>query len=109
MTPPIVLLVNPAAGRGRAARVARAAAEALQKTGLRVERHETRARGDEARIAAEASAHGALALAVVGGDGAISHAVRGLLDGEARGGARVPLAIMSWTESPFQALLAEFS
>jgi len=95
MTPPIVLLVNLAAGRGRAARVARAVAEALQKTGLRVERHETRARGDEARIAAEASAHGALALAVVGGDGAISHAVRGLLDGESRGGARVPLAIFA--------------
>lgn len=95
MTAPIVLLVNPTAGRGRAARVARAAADALHKAGLRVELHETRGRGDEARIAADASGAGARALAVVGGDGAINHAVRGLLEGEAGGGARVPLAIFA--------------
>ena len=95
MTAQIVLLVNPAAGRGRAARVAQAVHAALTATGLLVEAHETRARGDEARIARDASAAGARALAVVGGDGAISHAVRGLLDGEGRGGARVPLAIFA--------------
>lgn len=95
MTAPIVLLVNPAAGRGRAAGVARAAHRALTAAGLRVDVHETRARGDEAAIAQDASAVGARALAVVGGDGAISHAVRGLLEGEARGGARVPLAIFA--------------
>lgn len=95
MTAPIVLLVNPAAGRGRAARVARAASDALLAIGMRVELHETRGRGDEARIAADASVAGARALAVVGGDGATSHAVRGLLDGESRGGARVPLAIFA--------------
>ena len=95
VTAPIVLLVNPAAGRGRAIRVAQAAHRALRATGLRVELHETRGRGDEARIASDASAAGARALAVVGGDGAVSHAARGLLDGEARGGARVPLAIFA--------------
>jgi diacylglycerol kinase (ATP) len=95
MTAPIVLLVNPAAGRGRAARAAQAVHGALTAAGLLVEVHETRARGDEASIAAEASIAGARALAVVGGDGAISHAVRGLLDGEGRGGARVPLAIFA--------------
>ncbi|QJR34199.1 diacylglycerol/lipid kinase family protein [Gemmatimonas groenlandica] len=92
---PVVLLVNPAAGRGRAGRVAQAASEALRAADLAVDVHETRERGDEARIAAEASATGARALAVVGGDGAISHAVRGLLDGEAGGGARVPMAIFA--------------
>ena len=51
--------------------------------------------GGGGAIAAEASASGARALAVVGGDGAISHAVRGLLAGEAGGGARVPLAIFA--------------
>ncbi len=95
MSAPIVLLVNPAAGRGRAARVARAVHRALTAVGLHVELHETRARGDEATIARYASTTEARALAVVGGDGAISHAVRGLLDGEARGGARVPLAIFA--------------
>lgn len=95
MTAPIVLLVNPVAGRGRAARAAQAVHKALTAAGLRVELHETRARGDEARIARDASIAGARALAVVGGDGAISHAVRGLLHGEGCGGARVPLAIFA--------------
>jgi diacylglycerol kinase (ATP) len=95
MTAPIVLLVNPAAGRGRAARVARAVHRALTAAGLRVDVRETRTRGDEAAIARDASEAGARALAVVGGDGAISHAVRGLLEGEARGGTRVPLAIFA--------------
>ena len=95
VTAPIVLLVNPAAGRGRAVRVARAAHDALCASGLRVELHETRERGDEARIARDASAAGARALAVVGGDGAVSHAARGLLEGAARGNAQVPLAIFA--------------
>jgi diacylglycerol kinase (ATP) len=95
MTAPIVLLVNPAAGRGRAVRVARAVHRALTTAGLRVDVRETRACGDEAAIAQDASAAGARALAVVGGDGAISQAVRGLLEGEARGGTRVPLAIFA--------------
>ncbi len=95
MTAPIVLLVNPAAGRGRAARVARAAATALRSAGLRVDVRESRERGDETHIARDASEASARVLAVVGGDGAVSHAARGLLDGEARGGARVPLAIFA--------------
>ncbi len=90
-----MLLVNPAAGRGRAAQVSQHAQAALRDAGLAVERHETRAMGDEARIAAHASVTQARALAVVGGDGAISHAARGLLQGEAAGGARVPLAIFA--------------
>lgn len=95
MPAPIVLLVNPAAGGGRASRVARAAQEAFATAGLEIVVQETGAPGDEARIAAEASRGGARALAVVGGDGAISHAARGLLEGEAGGGARVPLAVFA--------------
>jgi diacylglycerol kinase (ATP) len=93
MNAPIVLLVNPSAGRGRAARVARTVYAAMLEAGLPVQWHESREAGDEARIATVASESGARALAVVGGDGAISHATRGLLRGEAGGGARVPLAI----------------
>lgn len=95
MSSPVVLLVNPAAGGGRAAQVAGGVERALHSAGLRVQRVDTRQRGDEARIAREASVAGARALAVVGGDGAVSHATRGLLEGAARGGARVPLAIFA--------------
>ena len=91
----VVLLVNPAAGRGRGDRVGRAVESALRDVGLTVDVQLTREAGDEARIAAAASIAGARALAVVGGDGAISHAVRGLLAGEAHGGAKVPLAIFA--------------
>ena len=94
-TATVVLLVNPAAGRGRATKVACAAQHALQAAGLSVSVHEARGTGDEARIAREASISGVRALAVVGGDGAINHAVRGLLAGEACGGTRVPLAIFA--------------
>lgn len=75
--------------------MARAAQDAFAAAGLPVEVRETGAPGDETRIAAEASRSGARALAVVGGDGAISHAARGLLDGEESGGARVPLAVFA--------------
>ncbi len=95
MAAPVVLLVNPAANRGRAAGVANAAHEALRAAGLPVEVRETRGRGDEARIASDASAAGARTLAVVGGDGAVSHAARGLLEAEARGNPRIPLAIFA--------------
>lgn len=95
MSAPVVLLVNPAAGRGRAAQVAARAERALRSLGLTVEPHATRERGDETRVAAAASAAGARALAVVGGDGSISHAARGLMEGEAQGGARVPLAVFA--------------
>jgi diacylglycerol kinase (ATP) len=90
---PILLLVNPAAGGGRAARRAHDAERALRRLGpVRVEA--SRAPGDEARIAAEAARDGARAVAVLGGDGAVSHAARGLLSvGPA--GRTVPLAILA--------------
>ncbi len=56
-----------------------------------VERHVTRGPGDEARIAGDAAARGARVLAVVGGDGSVSHAVRGLLAAP----RPIPLAIFA--------------
>lgn len=84
----IVLLVNPVAGRGGALRRAEAVQHALASLGT-VERHDARAPGDEARIARCAVVSGAAVLAVVGGDGSVSHAVRGLLESN----SHTPLAI----------------
>lgn len=90
MTPPIVLLVNPAAGSGRAKRVRDSAVAALQRAGT-VEVHESQGPRDETRVAHEAATANASALVVLGGDGAVSHAARGLI--EAR--SPVPLAILA--------------
>ena len=90
MTPPIVLLVNPAAGSGRAQRARENAVAALQRAGT-VEVHESRGPRDETRVAREAAQANARALVVLGGDGAVSHAARGLI--EAR--STVPLAILA--------------
>ena len=68
MTPPIVLLVNPAAGSGRAKRVRDSAVAALQRAGT-VEVHESQGPRDETRVAREAAQANARALVVLGGDG----------------------------------------
>ncbi len=75
---PIFLLVNRAAGGGRSGARADAVERALQSLGP-VVRHDTRGPGDEARIARDAADGGGHVLAVVGGDGSVSHAARGLL------------------------------
>lgn len=86
----IVLLVNPVAGRGSALRRADAVQHALESLGT-VERHDTRAPGDEARIARAAAVASATVLAVVGGDGSVSHAARGLVECN----STLPLAIFT--------------
>ena len=87
---PIVLLVTPVAGRGSAAHRAAVVQAALESLGA-VERQDTRGPGDEARIARDAAVRGARVLAVVGGDGSVSHAARGLLERN----SATPLAIFS--------------
>lgn len=86
----IALLVNPFAGRGSARMKAVAVEQALRALGA-VQRYDTQSPGDERRCAREAHAAGATVLAVVGGDGSIHHAARGLLDV----GAPIPLAVFS--------------
>ena len=87
---PTRLLVNPAAGRGRALRRLDAATRALAAYGpldvVRTERS-----GDEARLALEAAADGVRTLVVLGGDGTVSR-VAGAL---ATAGADTPLAILA--------------
>ncbi len=86
----IALLVNPAAGGGRAAAHALRVEQSLRTLGD-VYVLQTRARGDEERCVREAQACGARILAVVGGDGSVHHTVRGLLAAQ----AALPLAIYS--------------
>lgn len=93
----VVLLVNPAAGRGRGARYGEAVAEGFRNAGIGVRVEASTAPGDERRLAREAAQRGASVVAVVGGDGAIHHTARGLLEAvDAGEGAPVPsLAIFS--------------
>jgi diacylglycerol kinase (ATP) len=90
MPAPTRLLVNPAAGRGRALRRLDAATRALSRVGaldvVRTERS-----GDEARLALEAAADDVRTLVVLGGDGTVSR-VAGAL---ATAGADTPLAILA--------------
>jgi len=90
MPAPTRLLVNPAAGRGRALRRLDAATRTLSRVGaldvVRTERS-----GDEARLALEAAADGVRTLVVLGGDGTVSR-VAGAL---ATAGADTPLAVLA--------------
>lgn len=86
----IALLVNPAAGGGRALARAALVERALAPLGD-VHVFRTREKGDERTRARDAYSAGAQVLAVVGGDGSIHHAALGLLDES----APIPLAIFA--------------
>ncbi len=86
MNTTVCVVVNPAAGRGRAARTAAAVCTAFAREGVS---HclETRAPDDEARIVDQAAARGFRTLAAVGGDGTWSKLAQAIV---ARG---VPLRL----------------
>lgn len=88
----IALLVNPAAGGGRAAPRADAMERALA-AGATVRRYTTTGRGDEARQVTRALDDGAQGLVVVGGDGAVHHAVSALYRAARAGRTTPPLAV----------------
>lgn len=83
------LLVNPAAGQGRAAGLIPAARFALESIGGATVL-ETRGSGDEAICAREALQQGASTIVVLGGDGTVSQVAAAMI----RTGTRVPLAIL---------------
>ena len=74
----IVLIANPAAGRGRGKRALDAAVSALRAAGS-VEVRETSEPGDEIQLAGEAATGGASTIAVLGGDGTWGNAAHGIL------------------------------
>lgn len=76
--PPLRLLVNPAAGRGRALRQLDTARHALARVGP-FDVVETTSAGDEARLATEAVQDGVRTLAVLGGDGTVSRVAAALV------------------------------
>ncbi len=90
MPAPTRLLVNPAAGRGRALRRLDAATRALSRVGpldvVRTERS-----GDEARLALVAAREDVRALVVLGGDGTVSRVAGALATAE----VDTPLAILA--------------
>lgn len=85
---PVRLLVNPAAGRGRALRRLDAARHALARVGP-FDMVTTEASGDEERLATAAAQDGVQTLAVLGGDGTISRVAAALV----RAGSPTALAI----------------
>ena len=88
MTARLCLLVNPSAGKGRAAKAADAAVARLRAGGLDVTASSGRDAADAERIAAEAVAGGFDALVAVGGDGMVNVAL------QAVAGTGVPLGIV---------------
>lgn len=79
MTPDLFVLVNPASGSGKGARMLPRLVDALAGHGLEPRILTTTGPGDGARLAQEAVAEGAARLLVVGGDGTIHEVVNGLL------------------------------
>ena len=72
-----VVVVNPAAGGGRTARVWRRLRDVMAAT-LPAEHVETRGAGDGERLAREAAAAGAPLVVAVGGDGTLNEVVNGV-------------------------------
>ncbi|MEV1011473.1 diacylglycerol kinase [Streptomyces sp. NPDC049881] len=85
----LTVLVNPVAGRGRAARAARPALDALAATGMPVRTLVGADAADALRQARRAVADGAAALIAVGGDGMASLAL------QAVAGSDVPLGLVA--------------
>ncbi len=90
MPAPIHLLVNPAAGSGRARDRIESAYAALRTIG-HVELVESQSPRDETQLAIAASRARARALVVLGGDGSVSHAARGLIGEQ----SQTPLAVFA--------------
>src|SRR5207247_9137168 len=72
-----VVVVNPAAGGGRTARIWRRLRDVMAAT-LPAEHAETRGPGDGERLAREAAASGAALVVAVGGDGTLNEVVNGV-------------------------------
>jgi diacylglycerol kinase (ATP) len=78
------VIVNPAAGHGRAARIWPDVASHMRGTGIQFEAQMTSGPGDATRLAADAQRAGYATVVAMGGDGTVNEVVNGLLrDGAA--------------------------
>jgi len=84
----VVLIVNPAAGKGAAAAAAARAALRLRERGIAVRVHQTTSAKDTTDAAHDAALHGARAVVACGGDGTINRVLQPLV------GTDVPLGIL---------------
>ena len=78
----MMLIINPAAGRGAYKTRFAEAMQLLAKAGYRIDLYYTAARGDATRYAADFGSHYEL-VACIGGDGTLSEVIAGLLTLEA--------------------------
>lgn len=76
---PIPILLNPAAGRGRAAQRAESIVAVLDSFGVRSKLVMSTASGDLERLASELAESSAKRMIVAGGDGSVHEAVNGIL------------------------------
>ena len=74
------VVVNPAAGGGRTARLWRSLRERLHQVGLEFEAAETSGRGSATALARKAVSDGWPLVVAVGGDGTVNEVVNGLID-----------------------------
>lgn len=74
----IELIINPAAGNGRAAQIGREAERILRERGIVFETHLTQHRGHATHLAREAALRGAETVIAFGGDGTITETAAGL-------------------------------
>ena len=82
MRPTLLLIANPAAGRGRAVRLAEAAAALLTQRGFSAVVASTRGPGEAAGLTARAAERGAAVVVACGGDGTVGECA-GALAGRA--------------------------
>ena len=75
----VSVIINPEAGRGRGARLIPRIHEIFSAVGVR-EIRDTRAKGDESRLARHLIANGSTTIVVVGGDGTTTHVANAILE-----------------------------
>ncbi len=80
------LIVNPVAGRGHAAQVAREACHALEAMGVAFDVVETAAPNQAVALAEQASLAGCQPVVAVGGDGTVHEVLNGLVRAHVNGG-----------------------
>ncbi|HEV2147631.1 MAG TPA: diacylglycerol kinase family protein [Longimicrobiaceae bacterium] len=88
-----LVILNPAAGRGAAARAGSAIGSVLKAAGVRHHVVPTQARGHATEIALRAAGEGWTAVVAAGGDGTVHEVANGLLR-EAGDGPTVPMGIV---------------